>query len=105
VNVRKGQLVKPGDVVCWSGTYGGPHLHFEIRPVPKNLLSNTDTNQKGVNPGFAVNPVEYFSNELQEYFQQCLAKLGGTSHFCVGTFHDQEQIRFGGPVDNRPCTN
>ena len=105
VNVKKGQAVNPGDVVCWSGTYGGPHLHFEIRPVPDKLLKNTDPNQNPVNPGFAVNPTVYFSDELQAYFQEALNKLGGSSHFCVGSFHDQEKIVFAGPVDNRPCTN
>jgi murein DD-endopeptidase MepM/ murein hydrolase activator NlpD len=105
VKVQKGQFVKPGDVLCLSGTYGGPHLHFEIRPVPEKLLNNTDPNQTPVNPGYAVNPVDYFSQEMNDYFEQSLARLGGTGHFCCGTFRDQEKIVFGGVVDTRPCTN
>jgi murein DD-endopeptidase MepM/ murein hydrolase activator NlpD len=104
VKVQKGQLVAPGEVVCLSGDYGGPHLHFEIRPVPDSMLGNTDNNQPAVNPGYAVNPLDYFSSEVQAYFEQALDKLGGNNHFCVGDLRDQERITFAGPVDNRPCT-
>ncbi|NJN68793.1 MAG: M23 family metallopeptidase, partial [Chloroflexaceae bacterium] len=103
VVVRKGQPVRPGDVVGLSGDYGGPHLHFEIRPVPPHLLPSTDPHQPPVNPGHAVNPVDYFAPDIQAYFEQALDRLGRERHFCAGSLRDQEPIIFGGPVDTRPC--
>lgn len=105
VNVRKGQRVAPGDKVGWSGNYGGAHLHFEIRPVPASLLNNTDPNQTAQNPGTAVNPLDYFDARLNPYFERWYQNLGGDKHFCAGSLRNQEAIRFGGPVDTRPCTN
>ncbi len=103
VRVRKGQFVHPGEVVSLSGDYGGPHLHFELRPVPASVLGNTDPQQPGVNAGTAMNPLDYFSPELQRYFEQAWHKLGGDQHFCQGGLRDQGVIRFGAAVDTRPC--
>lgn len=105
VNVRAGQRVGPGEVVTLSGNYGGPHLHFEVRPVPQRLLANTDLGQPGVNSGVTMNPLDYFNAEMQAYFERWYGQLGGDSHFCRGSLRNQEQITFGGPVDTRPCTN
>lgn len=105
MKVQKGQFVGPGDVVTRSGNYGGPHLHFEIRPVPAKLLSNTDPNQPAINPGTTMNPLDYFSADLQPYFERWFNELGGNSHFCRGGLHNQPEIVFGGPVETRPCTN
>lgn len=104
VRVVRGQFVKPGDVLGLSGEFGGPHLHFELRIVPASILGSRDPVQPPINPGTAFNPVPYFSADLQPYFQNQLAQLGSEA-FCVGSFGDQEDIRFGAPPDNRPCTN
>lgn len=105
VKVRKGQRLNPGDLVCFSGDYGGEHLHFEIRPVPDEVLDNDTPLQPPVNPGYAVNPLYYFDNKIKGYFENCYRKLGGNKHFCCGTLHDQERVIFGGPMDTRACTN
>lgn len=105
LRVSKGQLVGPGEVVTLSGTYGGPHLHFEVRPVPAKLLGNADPQQPAVNPGTTMNPLDYFSVEQGAYFERWFGQLGGTSHFCRGGLRDQPEIVFGGPVETRPCTN
>jgi murein DD-endopeptidase MepM/ murein hydrolase activator NlpD len=105
VKVRKGQTVTPGQVVTLSGTYGGPHLHFEVRPVPERLLNNTDPNQPAINPGYTINPLDFFNPEMQAYFERWYKELGGDSHFCRGSLRDQERITFAGPVETRPCTN
>lgn len=105
VKVQKGDRVEPGQVVCLSGDYGGPHLHFEMRPVPERMLGNQDPFQAAVNPGYAVNPLDYFNNEMNAYFDLWYNKLGGRSHFCVGSIRDQDRITFAGPVDYRPCSN
>lgn len=105
VKVRKGQHLEPGDLVCLSGDYGGEHLHFEIRPVPDELLDNHDPAQEPHNPGYAVNPLYYFDDRLNAYFESCYRKLGRQKHFCCGALRDQERIIFGGPMDTRPCTN
>jgi hypothetical protein len=68
------------------------------------MLNNDDPDQRPVNPGYAVNPIDYFSADLMDYFLRQLARLGGNAHFCWGMFTDQERITFGAPVDNRPCT-
>jgi len=101
--VQKGQRVVPGQIIGRSGFPSAPHLHFEIRPVPDSAADNRDSDQDPVNPGYALNPVELFSPDLMRYFDRQLARLGGNAHFCRGTFGDQEQIRFGGPVDRRSC--
>lgn len=103
VRVRKGQFVNPGEVVSLSGDYGGPHLHFELRPVPASVLGNTDPQQPGVNAGTTMNPLDYFSPELQRYFEQAWRQLGGDQHFCQGGLRDQGVITFGAAVDTRPC--
>ncbi|NJL32638.1 MAG: M23 family metallopeptidase [Chloroflexaceae bacterium] len=103
VRVQKGQRVSPGEVVTLSGDYGGPHLHFEVRPVPQNLLGNTDNNQPAVNPGYTINPLDFFNAEMQAYFERAFGLLGGNAHFCQGSLRDQERITFAGPVDTRPC--
>ncbi len=104
VRVEKGQRVEPGQVVCLSGDYGGPHLHFEIRPVPDRILNNTDPNQPAVNPGNAINPIDFFNAKLNRYFDAQLQNLGGNSHFCRGSLRDQTPIQFAGAVETRPCT-
>lgn len=103
VSVKAGQLVSPGQQVTLSGDYGGPHLHFEVRPVPQGLLANTDPGQAGVNSGVTMNPLDYFNAEMNAYFERWYKELGGDSHFCQGSLRDQEKITFGGPVDTRPC--
>lgn len=103
VNVRAGQQVRPGEVVALSGDYGRPHLHFEVRPVPAVLLQNSDVNQPAINPGTTMNPLDYFSDEWQRYFEQAFERLGGDGHFCQGSLRDQAPITFAGPVDTRPC--
>ncbi len=104
--VRKGQLVQPGDVLGESGTFVGPHLHFELRPVPESMLSNRDPNQNPVNPGVALNPINFFTATLIPYFENQYSRLRGTvGEFCVGSLHDQPDTKFGGPLDSRPCTN
>ncbi len=103
-SVRRGQAVCPGQEIGRSGYPSAPHLHFELRPVPASMLNNHDPEQRPVNPGFAVNPLDYFSADLMGYFRKQLASLGGTEHFCCGSLDTQDQITFGAPVDDRPCT-
>jgi murein DD-endopeptidase MepM/ murein hydrolase activator NlpD len=104
--VKKGQLVKPGETIGESGTFNGPHLHFELRPVPRQLLGNRDPNQAIVNPGVALNPIGFFASQWTPFFEQMYTKLRGTEgEFCVGGLHDQPDTTFGGPLDQRPCTN
>lgn len=103
--VRRGQFVKPGDLVALSGSLGGPHLHFELRPVPQRVLRDTNPNQNGVNPGNTFNPLSYFAADLQPYFERWYRQLGGRSHFCCDDLRTQGEIWFGGPIDTRPCTN
>lgn len=103
--VQRGQLVTPGQLLGYSGTLGGPHLHFELREVPANTLGNTDPMQAPINPGFTMNPVEFFDKERQDYFEKWYYNLGGDSHYCVGSFLNQDRIVFGGPMDTRPCSN
>jgi murein DD-endopeptidase MepM/ murein hydrolase activator NlpD len=105
VSVKAGQLVSPGEQVTLSGDYGGPHLHFEVRPVPQQVLANTDPGQPGVNSGFTINPLDYFNAEMNAYFERWYHELGGDNHFCRGSLRDQEKITFAGPVDTRPCTS
>lgn len=106
VKVTKGQLIRPGDVIGLSGTFVGAHLHFELRPVPAQVINNRDPNQNPVNPGVALNPIKYFAPELMGYFEQQYGRLRGTvGEFCVGSLHDQPDTTFGGPIDTRPCTN
>ncbi len=104
-SVRKGQFVYPGQEIGRSGWPAGPHLHFEVRPVPEPVLRNRDPNQNPQNPGFPINPLEIFAQSWMEYFEQCYTSLGGEAHFCVGSLLDQPGIRFGQAVDQRPCTN
>jgi murein DD-endopeptidase MepM/ murein hydrolase activator NlpD len=101
--VERGQRVHPGQVVSLSGTYGGPHLHFELRPVPESVLHNTDPQQPAVNSGCAINPLDYFSPTLNSYFDDWFHELRANRHFCRGSLRDQERIWFGGAVDTRPC--
>ncbi len=104
--VRKGQLVKPGDVLGESGTFVGPHLHFELRPVPQRMLGNHDPSQSPMNPGAALNPINFFTSDLMSYFEQQYGRLRGTDgEFCVGSLHDQPDTTFGAALDTRPCTN
>ena len=104
VGVRPGQAVVPGQELGRSGEFGGPHLHFEVRPVRPDLLGNTDPNQRPVNPGYCLNAIEFFSADLQPYFERQLAILGGVrQHFCTGGLHDQPRIVFGQAVNNAPC--
>lgn len=104
IRSQKGQLLQPGDLIALSGDFGGPHLHFELRPVPSEVLDDTDPNQHGVNPGRTFNPLRYFADDLQAYFERWYGQLGGQSHFCQDDLRTQGEIRFGGPVDTRPCT-
>jgi murein DD-endopeptidase MepM/ murein hydrolase activator NlpD len=103
VLVQRGQRVRPGDVVSLSGDFGGPHLHFELRPVPEHLLQNTDPQQPAVNPSCAMNPLDYFSSTLNSYFEHWFHEHGANRHFCRGSLRDQDMIWFGGDVDTRPC--
>lgn len=103
---KRGQFVKPGDLLGLSGQLNGAHLHFELRPVPKQMLGNRDPGQAGLNSGIAVNPVPFFSPEIQNFFAQQYALLRGTSHdFCCDGFLNQAETHFGAPVDTRACTN
>lgn len=104
--VSRGQRIKPGDVIGESGTFVGPHLHFELRPVPAQALGNRDPNQAPVNPSVALNPINFFTSDLMPYFENQYNRLRGTvGEFCVGGLHDQPDTTFGGPLDTRPCTN
>lgn len=103
-SVQPGQSVSPGQELGRSGFPSAPHLHFELRPVPDAMLGNGDPNQRPQNPGYAINPLEYFSPDLHTYFERELGRLGGsTGHFCVGDLREQDRITFGAPVDTRPC--
>lgn len=103
---QRGQFVKPGDLLGLSGSYNGAHLHFELRPVPAQMLSNRDAGQAAVNSGVAINPVPYFSPEIQAYFAAEYGRLRGTPYdFCCDAFLNQPTITFGQPVDTRPCSN
>jgi murein DD-endopeptidase MepM/ murein hydrolase activator NlpD len=105
VHVSAGQPVSPGEVIGKSGTFSGPHLHFELRPVPKAMLANTNPAQAPQNPGFALNPIAFFSADLQPYFEHTLAGIGGRGeHFCIGDLHSQPQIVFGQGVVTTPCS-
>jgi hypothetical protein len=104
VTVETGEFVVSGQEMALSGNFGSPQLHFEVRPVPQSMLANTDPDQPGVNPGYAVNPLDYFDAETQAYLESQYDEPGGDSHFCRGSLYDQEQITFGGPVNTRPCT-
>ena len=55
--VTEGQIVKPGELIGYSGTppNGDSHLHFEIRPSPVN-------NQKSA---IVINPLTFFAEPLQ----------------------------------------
>jgi murein DD-endopeptidase MepM/ murein hydrolase activator NlpD len=103
VRVQRGQRVRPGEVVTLSGDYGGAHLHFELRPVPERVLHNTDPQQPPINPGCAMNPLDYFSPALTSYFEHWFHENKGNHHFCRGSLRDQDMIWFGGDVDTRPC--
>jgi murein DD-endopeptidase MepM/ murein hydrolase activator NlpD len=104
VRVQRGQRVHPGDVVSLSGNLGGPHLHFELRPVPEHLLHNNDPQQRPENPGCAMNPLDYFSPALNSYFEHWYQVVKDDPHFCRGSLRDQDKIWFGGAIDTRPCT-
>ncbi len=101
--VSPGQIVAPGQEIAKSGYPSAPHLHFELRPVPASTIANQDPRQKPVNPGYALNPIDYFSNDMLSYFTTQLEVLGGRRHFCQGDLNNQERIQFGGPLDNRAC--
>ena len=104
VRVQHGQAVVPGQVLGLSGDFGGAHLHFEIRPVRADIMRNADPNQNPVNPGFCFNAIDFFSADLQPYFERQLAILGGVrQHFCTGGLHDQPKITFGQPMNTAPC--
>lgn len=104
VQVARGQRVAPGDVLGRSGSFNGPHLHFELRAVPPQAIRSQDPHQAAVNPGRTFNPVDCFSPTLDGYFQRKLQRLGnGDGGFCCGGFRDQAEIVFGGPPDTRPC--
>jgi murein DD-endopeptidase MepM/ murein hydrolase activator NlpD len=103
VLVSAGDFVSPGQQIALSGFPSAPHLHFELRPVPASMLGNRSTDQPPVNPGYAVNPLDYFSPDLNAYFTEQLERLGGSVHFCRGSSSTQERITFGAPLDNRPC--
>lgn len=105
VHVRKGQIVRAGEVIGKSGDYGGPHLHFELRPVPQAMLTVQALDQEARNPATALNPLDYFGPDLKGYWEEKLQRLNGTAHFCRGGVHDQSMIRFGAEPDTRPCTN
>lgn len=102
--VVKGQFVSPGDEIGQSGSFNGPHLHFELRVVPPRALNNKDPMQNAVNPGRTFNPVDCFSPTLDDYFARMLTRLGNSDGaFCQGSFREQAEIIFGGPLDTRPC--
>lgn len=104
VQVKAAELINPGQTIALSGEFGGqPHLHFEVRPVPTHLLNNVELKQPASNPGFAVNPLYYFNDEMTAYFEYSFAQLGGEGHFCRGGLTGQEKIIFGGPVATEPC--
>ena len=45
VTVREGQLVKPGNIVAYSGNLAasdGAHLHFEVRPIGAGYTAAED---------------------------------------------------------------
>lgn len=103
---QRGQFVKPGDLLALSGEYNGGHVHFELRPVPAALLGNRDPGQAAKNSGIALNPVPFFSADIQNTFAHEYSKLrGGPYDFCCDAYATQQDTTFGAPVDMRPCTN
>ncbi len=104
--VTPGQMVRPGQLVGYSGSLGAPHLHFEVRVVPPAMLQNRAPDQAAVNPGYATNPLRFFATALQPYIDRWLTALDAEEggHFCHGSLYNQEDIWFGGPVDRRPCS-
>jgi murein DD-endopeptidase MepM/ murein hydrolase activator NlpD len=106
VIAQRGQFVKPGDLLGLSGDFNGPHLHFELRPVPAQMLGNREPGQPAVNSAIAINPVPFFSLDIQNFFAGEYARLRGTQYdFCCDAFLNQPDTAFGKPVDTRPCTN
>jgi len=105
VSVYKGQSVSTGTQVGTSGFPDGPHLHFEIRPVPNNLINNWDANSHPSNPGYCVNPKPFFSTSLAGYFNSQYTANGGKSSYCTGDWDNQPNIYFGAAVKENACTN
>jgi murein DD-endopeptidase MepM/ murein hydrolase activator NlpD len=66
INVRPGQRVKRGDIIGFVGNTGksvGPHLHYEVHK-----------------DGQAVNPVNFYYNDLSAEDYARMIELSGTEN-------------------------
>ncbi len=65
LNVHTGDKIKVGDLIGWCDSTGyssGDHLHFELKPVRKNIHGDWDNVLQSNGYFGAVNPVPYIEN-------------------------------------------
>ena len=70
--VRKGQAVKRGDLIGYSGNSGkstAPHLHYEVHSMKKK-----------------VNPIHYFSRDLSAEEYQEILRLASIENQSMGSY-------------------
>lgn len=71
-NVKKGQKVKRGDIIGYSGNSGkstAPHLHYEVHK-----------------DGKALNPVYYFSRDLTDEEYEEILRLASKENQALGSY-------------------